>query len=244
MTDETARYGVYFVPEAESSLHRFGSTIIGYDCYAGRDVDPPDGLNVDAASWGSLTEQPRRYGFHATLKAPFRLAPECTEAQLVDALVEFAALDFDPVGFEPDLRILGGFAAIVPREPSPALECLASACTMEFDRFRAAMSAEERSHRLEMDLSPRQNANLERWGYPYVFADFRFHMTLTGKIPVQRRDEVLAVLRPLFARMCNEPVIELGRLTLVKQEHEQARFVVLRQAELRSRKERTAVEPC
>jgi hypothetical protein len=31
-------------------------------------------------------------------------------------------------------------------------------------------------------LNQSQVANLDRWGYPYLFADFRFHMTLTGKV--------------------------------------------------------------
>ena len=32
-------------------------------------------------------------------------------------------------------------------------------------------------------LSPEQDTNLVEWGYPYVLDQFRFHITLTGKLP-------------------------------------------------------------
>src|ERR1700731_2344517 len=76
------RYAIYFVPAARSPLYRFGSAILGYDCYTGSDVPRPPELGPEAALWRGLTQEPRRYGFHATLKAPFHLSPSCTETQL------------------------------------------------------------------------------------------------------------------------------------------------------------------
>src|SRR5579872_6958585 len=88
------RYALYFVPAANSDLFRCGSAILGYDCYTGVAADFPEEFEADAAAWAELTAEPRRYGFHATLKAPFRLAPSCTEAELVVAFKNFTALAY------------------------------------------------------------------------------------------------------------------------------------------------------
>jgi Protein of unknown function (DUF1045) len=73
----------------------------------------------------------------------------------------------------------------VPRRPTPALAALASHCTTSFDVFRAPMTKKERVRRMASHLSPSQMQNLDRWGYPFVFEDFRFHMTLTVPCPRQ-----------------------------------------------------------
>jgi hypothetical protein len=86
---------------------------------------------------------------------------------------------------------------------------------------------------LASGLNPSQIANLDRWGYPYVFADFRFHMTLTGKIKVERLDSVVAVLRELFQRSCADP-ITIDRLALTKQDTPKSAFRVLSTAALQS----------
>ena len=85
MQDQEPRYAIYFTPPPGSDLHRFGSAVLGYDCVTGAKLTPPADIAVDAEEWRRLTEEPRRYGFHATLKAPFRLAPGTTEAGLIDA---------------------------------------------------------------------------------------------------------------------------------------------------------------
>jgi len=77
---------------------------------------------------------------------------------------------------------IGRFVALVPGEPAPALQALADDCVRAFDRFRAPPSREETARRLKADLTQRQRALLERWGYPYVFEEYRFHMTLTGPL--------------------------------------------------------------
>ncbi len=233
MQEQGARYAVYFVPAADSDLFRFGSSVLGYDCYTGDDLACPDDIAVDADAWRILTEEPRRYGFHATLKAPFRLAPSRSEAELVRAFCDFAALAHPIARIAPQVRSLDAFAAIVPGEPCATLVALADRCTVEFDVFRgASMSAPERERRLASGLSKRQIQNLHRWGYPYVFDDFKFHMTLTGRLPVKRRDEVLALLRRSFERRCGDRPIAIDRLGLFKQANAQARFRVLHAAQL------------
>ena len=227
------RYAIYFVPPAESALYRFGSSVLGYDCYTGTDILPPGGVASDAALWRELTQEPRRYGFHATLKAPFHLSPSCTEAQLASAFSSFAALGHAVGRIAPEVALLSGFAAVVPRRPSDAVAALADKCTTMFDAFRAPMSARERARRVAANLSQSQMHNLERWGYPYLFRDFRFHMTLTGKLARERADAVLARLRSGFAAAYGEQELAIDRLALLKQDSEQAPFRVLSQAELK-----------
>jgi putative phosphonate metabolism protein len=229
---EAPRYAIYFIPAMESDLYRFGRSILGYDCYTGESVPFPADLEGKAADWHKVTVEPRRYGFHATLKAPFHLASSCSEKQLTSAVINFAKLGHQVVCSEPDIRALGNFIALVPCEQSAVLNALANRCTTIFDAFRAPMSAQERARRAASRLSARQLQNLDRWGYPYVFDDFRFHMTLTGPVPAAARDEVLAALRWLFSRVCGEREITVDRLALVKQRHTGAPFRVICQAGL------------
>ena len=231
-TPGDARYAIYFVPAAQMNLYWFGCSILGYDCYTGKDVGLLDGLERELANWREITNEPRRYGFHATLKAPFRLRPSCSEAALTNAFDKFAKLGHPVAHIEPEVTGLGDFIAIVPRSRTPALDALANQCTTSFDAFRAPMTAKERARRTASHLSPTQMQNLDRWGYPYVFEDFRFHMTLTGSLPEAARDHVIAVLRRAFDRTCGNCKIAVDRLALVKQPDERTRFRVLCQAEL------------
>jgi putative phosphonate metabolism protein len=226
------RYAIYFVPGAQSDLYRCGSAIIGYDCYAGTAIDFPDALKCDASDWRELTGEPRRYGFHATLKAPFALREPYTEAQLIDTLHDFARHNGAVRDIAPTVRPIDGFIAIVPFEPAPALDALAASCTRTFDCYRASMSAEERGQRITAGLSARQVENLDRWGYPYVLSDFRFHMTLTGRIEMPRRDAILALLGACVHQMGGDRSFAVDRLTLVKQDFSQTFFKVLSQAPL------------
>ncbi len=233
--EPSTRYAVYFVPAAESALYRFGSSVLGYDCYTGSELPLPEEFAADAVLWHELTQQPRRYGFHATLKAPFCLAPSCTEAELTGAFTSFAALDHAIGRISPEVSLIGGFVAVVPREPSDAVAALADRCTTMLDGFRAPMSARERARRLTANLGQRQVHNLERWGYPYVFEDFRFHMTLTGRLASDQAKAVLARLRQRFAAAWGDRELAIDRLALLKQDGEQKAFRVLCEAELKDR---------
>src|SRR5262249_20799199 len=145
-----------------------------------------------------LTREPRTYGFHATLKAPFRLRDGLAEADLVRAFQAFAKTLRQVPTIVPAVEMLEGFIAIVPQTPSADVDALAAAFVREFDQFRAPMSQDERARRLRAKLSPREQANIDRWGYPYVFDDFRFHMTLTGRLPANRQAAILPALREIF----------------------------------------------
>jgi hypothetical protein len=225
MTDP--RYAIYFVPAPDTALYRFGAAALGYDCFTGADIAPLDALPVDAGAWRELTREPRRYGFHATLKAPFRLAARRTEAELIGEFVEFSATIDSAPAIEPAVCLLQHFVAIVPVTVGAGLDRLAASCVEHFDGFRAPLTSADRSRRLAAHLTARQIGYVERWGYPYVFEDFRFHMTLTGALSADRQEPMLAYLQDGLACSHGDDPIKIDRLALLRQDNPGARFVVL-----------------
>ena len=193
--------------------------------------------SLDPQTWRTMTDEPRRYGFHATLKAPFRPAAGCDETQLTRAFFDFARRGHSPIHIASEIRLLNSFTAIVPRERSAPLAALADRCARrEFPTPSGApMPAEERERRTTGLSASSRSAISIAGGYPYVFADWRFHMTLTGRLaPDQQQDMMLAMLRRSFARMCGEEPIAIDRLGLFKQADANARFRVLHDAEIAS----------
>lgn len=200
----TRRLALYFAPEDGTELARFGR---GW---------------LSTAEHGDLVAEPRHYGFHATLKAPFRLAEGMEGAALRAAAAAFAGQRRPFVEPPLVLQPLHGFLALRPSRPSPAIDRLAADCVREFDRFRAPSSDDERRKRLAAPLSDRQKALFDQWGYPYVFDEYRFHMTLTRRL---QDDEtgVREVLAELAAAALEEPV-EFRSLCLFEQPETGAPF--------------------
>jgi hypothetical protein len=229
---EEPRYAIYFVPPADSDLYRFGAGFLGYDCYSGKDLGYPPDAAVETLAWAELTREPRKYGFHATLKAPFRLLPTFAEPDLAVELRRFASIPRAVPTITPAVRSLGGFIAVVAAAPSAAVDRLAADCVLAFDRFRRHPSAQERQRRLAAGLSERQIDNLDRWGYPFVFEDFRFHMTLTGPLAAGRRCSIAALLQPRFEQANAGRLLAVTRLLLMRQDARSEPFRAIEQAEL------------
>ena len=179
---------------------------------------------LDPASLG-WTAAPRRYGFHATLKAPFHLAEGRTAPELETALHEFAAIEraFD---ITMNLSMLGRFLALVLAEPSPAMNALAAACVRRFDLFRAPLSPEDRERRHPERLIAPQVAMLDEWGYPFVLDQFQFHMTLTGILDHEDRMRIEPVLRDVLAHVPLQAHID--SVVLCRQDGPNERFVLQR----------------
>lgn len=222
------RYAIYFVPGAESSLYRFGASALGYDSYTG------EARSIDGAAddWNDITREPGVYGFHATLKPPFALADGRDEASLARAVAGFAADHAAVVIGELRVSEVGSFVALVPETPRPALNALAEACVRDFDRFRAPMSEQELARRLTPGLSDRQIVNLARWGYPYVCEDFRFHMTLTGTLPLQKRSRALRFLCEKYEQVPDVASLTLDQIVIARQTEPATPFRVMAVAPL------------
>lgn len=180
----TARYALYYCPDPDSPWGRFGE----------------DWLSRDEAR--EIAEA-RRYGFHATLKAPFRLAPGMRLAQLVDELDRHCAT---LAAFEVPRLVLArmdDFLALVPAAPEPRLDALAASCVRNFERFRAPPGQDEIARRYRAGLTALQEANLARWGYPHVLESFRFHLSLTGRLLGVSESTVEAHWREAAARLAD-----------------------------------------
>jgi hypothetical protein len=135
------------------------------------------------------------------------------------------------------------FIAIVPATACAGLDRLASSSVKHFDGFRAPLTSADRSRRLAADLTRRQIEHVERWGYPYVFEDFRFHMTLTGTLSADCQESMLAYLQRSLACHLGDGPISVDRLAVLRQDHRRARFVVLAHNAIFSRRVPVNVEP-
>lgn len=226
------RYALYLAPAAESPLWRFGSAVIGYDAESGADLPPPDLAGFDPARWHDLTAEPRRYGFHGTLKAPFRLA-EGREAAEVEAMARTVAAAHHPFELPPlVVRAIGAFVALVPPVPVPALDDLARSSVQELEPLRAPLTADEIARRRPDRLSATQRAYLEQYGYPYVREEFRFHMTLTGPLDEAVCAHALNALSDAYAACGAATPVQVNALGLYVQETPQARFRLARRIPL------------
>lgn len=217
---EFRRYAVYFTP-AEGDLADFGARWLGWDIAAGRAVEQPRVAGLPAPL-AQIAETPGRYGFHATVKPPFRLA-EGHSAQDLDAALERLCLQMPPQPFDGlGLARLGRFLALVLRGDAAPMQGMAAMAVDTLDAFRAPPTGAELARRRAARLSPAQEALLARWGYPYVMGEFRFHMTLTGKLERAQIAPVEAVLSRELHGVLPAPFVVDG-LSLVG-EAEDGRF--------------------
>jgi hypothetical protein len=196
----TARYALYYAPEADGALMRAANAWLGRDPYTGERLERPRVAGLDGVDLDALTEDPRHYGFHATLKAPFELAEGETEAGLVRAVEDYAR---GRPAFDVRLSVqaLGVFLAFRLAEPSAQMQALHEDAVRLFDRFRAPLSEFDYNRRRRPGMTEAQETQLRTFGYAGIFADFRFHMTLTGAIRDEAlRTRVLEALSGHFAR--------------------------------------------
>ncbi len=186
------RLAIFYLPE-DRALAAFGASWLGWDVETGTPCPQPDVEGI-----GGFTSTPRKYGFHGTLKPPFRLAEDTDIESVTAGLTRFAQATA-PVQLE-GLRLsrIGRFLALVPEGESTALDQLAFACVRDFDRFRRRPGADELARRRAVGLTPRQEELLTTWGYPYVADEFRFHLTLTGKLAPDARTAAKAALTTLL----------------------------------------------
>ena len=191
----TERFAIYYAPAQDSALSRKAEAWLAQ----------PD--------LQELAISARRYGFHATIKAPMALAEGVDREQLATALRQFAAThagvelsDFGP-------RLIDGFLAFTTEPQPAALTDFAALVVNFFEPQRAPLTAEDVRRRLKAPLTPRQVELVERYGYPYVLEQFQFHMTLTDRLPLERRDEMQRRAVVWFADELKAPIM-LDRLVV------------------------------
>jgi putative phosphonate metabolism protein len=205
------RYAIYAAPGVRSADPV--GVLLGRKAeqWLGRSVSPDPVTPAAPVGWARtaidpMTVNARRYGFHATLKAPFRLAEGRTPEELDAAVARFAADRAAAVIPQLTLARLGGFFALVPGAEAPSLQALADEVVMAFDDFRAPATEAELARRHQASLTLRQRELLDTWGYPYVLDEFQCHLTLTDRIPREQRPQVERVLSDWFAELLGADV--------------------------------------
>ncbi len=172
-----ARFAVYYAPRRDDPLAAAGACWLDRDAETNASVSTPPFPGM-----AEVTAEPRRYGFHATLKPPMRLAPGCGRFALRDAAGALAS-SLAPFALPPlAVATVGGFLALRETAPCPALQSLADVAVEALDMFRAPPDENELARRRRAGLTPEQEAMLLRWGYPYVLREWFFHMTLTARL--------------------------------------------------------------
>ena len=176
----TPRVAIYYAPALSDPLWPAACTWLGRDPETAATLPQPAVPGIHA-----ITADARLYGFHCTLKPPIRLLTHYNAfVDDADALAaRLAPFDLPPL----HVADLSGFLAIREAVPCPPLRALADACVAGLDRHRAPPTEAELARRRASGLSPSREANLQRWGYPGVFGDWRFHMTLTRRLTPDER---------------------------------------------------------
>ena len=222
----TYRYAVYFAPPADSPWWQAGSQWLGR-CAAGGTLKPMPLINgISDDEFRQATAAPRRYGWHATLKAPFTLASGTTESELRAALQTIAA---SASTFEmPPMKValLDDFLAIVPQPTSEAANTLAARCVMELQPLAGPLSSTELLRRRQARLTPAQDALLLRWGYPFVLDEFQLHCSLTGSLKHLNSQQVQNLQQAAQDWFANLPPCRFETLALFVEPTPGADFVL------------------
>ena len=218
--EKMKRYAVYYAPE-EGPFAQAAAAWLGWDPITGRAVTQPD-LGLDLAT---MTADPRKYGFHGTIKPPFRLAQGVSGDALAAAVGQLA--QSLPAVEMPGLQMLDleGFLALVPQGDTAALGDLAARVVADLDAFRAPLTEAEVARRRPDRLTPRQRDLLALYGYPHVMEEFRFHLTLSGALSSADHAALLPLAAAHFAPHLPQPFV-VSALTLFG-EAEDGRFHLL-----------------
>jgi len=177
-----SRFAIYYAPPRESAWWRAGCAWLGRDPETDETLSAPQPAGL-SHSLAELTIAPRRYGWHGTIVPPFRLAPGVTPEALDAAAQQWAATRAC-FAVAAQAATLGRFVALRPADDAgdAALRDLAADALRTLAPLRAAQTSAELARRLGAPLTAQQRAYVEEWGYPYVFDEFRFHMTLSDSL--------------------------------------------------------------
>ena len=160
------RVAVFFTPPANHPLTMAAARWLMRDAFTGEEFEPEADHAFSAEELQALTAEPRRYGFHATMKAPFRLAEGATLADAEAVLADFCR---DAVACPlPSLRVamLGPFFALVPDPAAKAVNDLAARVVRAFEPLRAPLDAAELERRRRGGLTRGRRPTWQPGGTP------------------------------------------------------------------------------
>lgn len=210
--DQMKRFAIYYAPR-DGAFADAAAAWLGWDLARGRKVGQPALPGLD-----NLTAEPRKYGFHGTLKPPFRLADGASPNDLAQAVAEVAR-GLAPVQMPGlEMVLFDGFLALAPGH-DPTLIDLAADVVRALESFRAPLTDAEISRRRPDRLTPRQHDLLAVYGYPFVMEEFQFHLTLSGRLDIAQTAVLQAAARAHFNGLIPRP-FRLEDLCLCGEDHE------------------------
>jgi len=197
------RFAIYAAPPPGPLADR-AAEWLGWDPAIGRIKDHPRFPDLPRPL-SEITTGPGKYGFHATLKPPFRLTDDSNLTALKED-TERLASRLIPVRLDGlALNRVGGFLALVPIGDTSALNHLASDVVRDLDSHRAALSESDHARYSKNAHTAMLLENLALWGYPRVMEAFRFHFTLTDRLPKSEQDAVKATLAQYLLPLLPRP---------------------------------------
>ena len=217
-----SRYAIYYIPDLP--LFQIGSDWLGWNSITGQDT-------LLSADHHRITDRPRKYGFHATVKPPFSLASNSTLCELQNAFHAFCATVSPATGGTLKISRLGRFLAMTQDVQSNEVTELAASTVSHFDKFRAPQSDQDIEKRRQRRLTPEQDALMLRWGYPYVMQEFKFHMTLTGPLQNDEIDTIKHDANTRFQEFLGQP-LKIASLALLGEDSDSGRFHVINKLSL------------
>lgn len=202
-----SRFAVFYAPRS-GAFSDAADAWLGRNCVTGFSVAQPALKNTSDLLF-DLTTKPRKYGFHGTLRAPFRPGPGQDEASISSAVCELAkrlapakcdGLSVgNPYGFGVALIPLGDQSEIIE---------LAKNIVEETDCLRAQLTEEEILQREQSEnLNEQQRIYLHRWGYPTVMDELSFQLTLSNRVTPQQQLVLEAAIAEHFEGLLPSPFL-------------------------------------
>lgn len=220
-----SRYAIYFAPPEGSALEAFGQMWLGRDHITGEPVPQPRLDDFDPDEQAEMTRSARHYGFHATLRAPFELASDRKADELYAFARDFAARR-EPFHTSPlQVTAISKWIAFTLSEPSQSMDQLAADCVRDFEPFRAPLSQSDIERRRKSGLSDRQDQQLLAFGYPYIFEDFHFHMTLAGPTEATRQRRICDHVERIAPPIITDSSLLVDGISIYEQERRDLPFI-------------------
>ena len=221
------RYAIYYVPSENSELDLFGKCWLGWDPYKGVETTKSDLSKLPSfKKFSSLVLTPKQYGFHGTIKAPFRLKNEYTYNDLENKVREISKQIHSFYFDQLIIKKLGNFIGLIPTN-NLKINAVSNKFVEELDYLRDELSESEIKKRKPHKLTSNQKQMLFKWGYPYVFNEFKFHLTLTSKLNVVEIDEVFRSLQNILKQV-NLNKISFNNICIFGQKNDEKFYFVKR----------------
>ncbi len=227
MNKKPYRYAIYYAPRPESDWCHAGSEWLGRSTLSGRAVNQTYPPMIAPEKFMQLTAHPRRYGWHATMKAPFVLRGDTDFNQLKNEL-ELVCSQFKSFQM-PRLQVtrLDDFLALTPTGDTTEISRVERACVTQLHKLAAPLPPDELLRRRTAGLSLAKDSMLLKWGYPYVLDYFRFHMSLTGPLRDCSELQIQSLLNFASEKFDALSVCQFESLAIFAEPERGADFVLL-----------------